>query len=348
MADSTLTAIRNKVRRLTRSPSLTQLSDALLDDYVNTFVLYDFPEHLRLISCRKQFTFYCNPFQDVYKTDTSWPVDNPLYNFQNKYITMDSPIYVAGFQSLFSQSREQFFGIYPMLRSIQSIGSIGDGVTTAYAGYVLTQGNNVILNPGINNLTPLLQNNVLFDSIDVNGDGLSLIDIPTSNTQGNLVVPGTTAPLGAINYLTGQYSFSFPVAPASGAQINSQTVPYQPSRPQALLWYENEFTLRPVPDQPYAINMEVYARPVELLLTNQSPQLEQWWQYIAYGTSKKVFEDRMDIDSVALIMPEFKKQEALVLRTTLVQQASQRTATIYTDNVAGGFGAGWFYGGGNF
>lgn len=347
MADSTLEAIRNKVRRLTRSPSLAQLPDTLLDDYINTFVLYDFPEHLRLISLRKTFTFWCNPFQDVYKTDkTVVPTTNPLYDFQNKYITMDSPVYVAGFQVLFSQSREQFFGIYPFVNSIQSIGSVGDGVTTAYSGFVLSQG--VTIPSSVTNITPLLQNNVVFDSIDINGNGLTLIDIPTNNTDGVLVVPGTTAPLGAINYLTGQFSLAFPTPPAVGAPINSQTVPYQPSRPQALLWYQNQFTLRPVPDQPYAINMEVYQRPVEILLTNQSPELEQWWQYIAYGSAKKIFEDRMDIDSVQLIMPEFKKQEMLVQRTTIVQQTSQRTSTIYTDNVTGGYGAGWFYGGGNF
>lgn len=346
MADSSLQAIRNKVRLLTRSPSTNQLSDTTLDQYINTFVQYDFPAHLRLISDRVQFTFYCNPFQDVYVTDTSLPTTDPLYNFQNRYMTMDSPIYIAGYQALFSQSRTQFFGIYPMVRSIQSIGAVGDGVTTSFSGYVLQQGQP---QPStFNQVTPILQNNVLFDSIDVNGNGLALIDLPIDNITGLLVVPGTVISSGSINYITGQFTIDFATAPADGAPINSQTVPYQPSLPQALLFYENKFTLRPVPDQPYAINMEVYQRPIELLTTGQSPQLEQWWQYIAYGAAKKIFEDRMDLDSVALIMPEFKKQEMLVQRTTIVQQTSQRASTIYTDNVASGYGSGWYYGGGNF
>lgn len=347
MADSSLQAIRDKVRLLTRSPSVNQLTNAQIDQYVNTFVQYDFPAHLRLISDRVQFTFYCNPFQDVYVTDTSLPTTDPLYNFQNKYMTMDSPIYIAGYQALFTQSRTQFFGIYPIVRSIQSIGAVGDGTTTTFTGFVLQQGQPQPLN--FTQVTPILQNNVLFDSIGANGVGLSLIDIPVSAVQGNLVVPGTTTPIrGTINYITGQFSITFPTPPASGSPINSQTVPYQPALPQALLFYENQFTLRPVPDQPYAINMEVYQRPAELLNTGQSPQLEQWWQYIAYGAAKKVFEDRMDLDSVALIMPEYKKQEALVQRTTIVQQTSQRTTTIYTDNVAAQYGSGWYYGGGNF
>ena len=67
------------------------------------------------------------------------------------------------------------------------------------------------------------------------------------------------------------------------------------------------------------------------------------------GASKKIFEDRMDIDSVQMIMPEFKKQEMLIQRRTIVQYTSQRASTIYTqDNgAAGAYGPGWFSGGGS-
>lgn len=43
-----LADIQAKIRRLTRSPSLQQLSDATLNNYIDTFILYDMPEHLRL------------------------------------------------------------------------------------------------------------------------------------------------------------------------------------------------------------------------------------------------------------------------------------------------------------
>ncbi len=94
--------------------------------------------------------------------------------------------------------------------------------------------------------------------------------------------------------------------------------------------------------------MEVYVQPTELLLSNQSPDLQEWWQYIAYGAAKKVFEDRMDLDSVQQIMPEFKMQERLCLRRSIVQQTSQRSTTIYTDqsSTAGAYGPGWWAGGG--
>lgn len=363
MSDSTLSAIQTKVRRLTRSPSDAQLSTTQINEYINTFVLYDFTEHLRLFSLRTTFTFYANPFQDVYPTDTASFVGvttNPLYNFQNLYITTHDPVYIAGYPSFFSQSRSQFFGIYPIVNNIASIGTTGDGVTTTFTGNIASTGNPI----GSNNVfVPVLQNNVLFDSLDTNNQGLSLVDVPvvstvTGNptTTGNLYVPGqepTTPPTvvlanNNIDYVTGDFTITFSAAPGSGKTINSQTVPYVPALPQAMLYYDNKFILRPVPDQPYRINIEVYKRPAELLDSGQSPELQEQWQYIAYGAAKKVFEDRMDLESVQMIMPEFKKQQSLVLRRTLVQQTNVRTSTIYTEQTSSQGGGWWGWYGGNF
>ena len=314
--------------------SESQISNDEIRRYINTFVLYDFNEHLRMQALRTTLTFYSEPNIDRYSTTTSNP-DSPLYNFKNRYITTHTPIYIAGYQSMFSQSREQFFAIYPMVNSIASIGTAGDGVTTNFTGTLAN--------------VPVLQNNVLFSSVDVDGNGLSLIDVPASNTTGLLVLANDpNTPAGGIDYITGEFALFFPTAPASGQAINSQTVPYVPSQPQAMLFYDETFTLRPVPDQPYRIDMEVYRRPDELLELGQSPHLSEWWQYIAYGAAKKIFEDSMDPESVATIMPEFKKQENLINRRNIVQQADQRSSTIYTENVSSGYGPGWFYGGGSF
>jgi hypothetical protein len=353
MADSTLNAIQQKVRRLTRSPSENQLTTAQLNQYINTFVLYDFPEQIRLLNLRTTFTFYTEPYVDVYPTSTD--PNSPLYNFINKYISVHPPIYIAGFQSQFFEDREQFFGIYPFVNSIASIGVAGDGTTATFSGVVNSQ--QAINPPGSTQQTAILRNNVLFSSVSTNYFGLSLIDYPISPSLGNLYLPGDISsltsmtvqdPVNYINYVTGQFVITFPFAPGKGEAINSQTVPQNVTLPQALLFYDGEFTVRPVPDQPYAVNMEVYVQPTELLTTGQSPDLQEWWQYIAYGAAKKVFEDRMDLDSVQQIMPEFKMQERLCLRRSIVQQTSQRSSTIYTENIAGGYGAGWFSGGGQF
>ena len=372
--DSTLQAIQTKVRRLTRRPSQAQLTDADLVNYINTFVVYDFPEHLRMFNLRTIFRFWTNPGQDVYKTGnytdltgygtTANPV--PLTNFQQNYLSVHDPVYIAGYQALYTQSREQFFGIYPNVANIMSIGPAGDGLTVTFTG-------NVITSAGVNanNTSPgaiVLQNKVLFSSIATNGSGLAFVDVPVVSpvtgypTQnGNLYPadsvgalptappPTVVTPNNTINYATGIYTVTFTIPPAAGASIDSQIVLQQPTLPQSVLYYDNTFIVRPVPDQPYEVNMEAYIRPTYLMETNQNPILQEWWQYIAYGAAKKIFEDSMDTDSVALIMPEFKKQEALCLRRTIVQYTNERTATIYTEQTGLGGGNGqWGWGGGPF
>jgi hypothetical protein len=362
MALSTLNEIRNKVRRLTRSPSTAQLSQAELDNYINTFVIYDFPEQLRLFNLKTTFTFYTNPYQDEYATDIdsfAGAITNPLYNFQNKYLTMNPPVYIAGYQAFFTQSREQFFAIYPFTNSIASTQLVGDGVTTTFTGVINTAQSFTL--PGqINQNVGLLQRNVLFSSIDVGGIGLSMVDAPVIDpatgylfSVGSLYEPGVVpynAPAvlinNQVNYATGTFTVTFSSAPAAGQPIISQTVPQITSLPQALLFYENKFTVRPVPNISYKVNFEVFARPVELISSGQSPQLEEWWQYLSLGAARKILQDRLDMETVQLLEPEFREQEALCLRRTLVQLSNQRTATIYTEQASFGQGnGGWGFGG---
>lgn len=380
---TTLQAIEQKVRKLTRSPSTAQLSTSDLDNYINTFILYDFPEHLRTFNFRTNFTFYTNPYQDEYPTDilsfgaASAANLQPLYNFQNLYLTVHPPLYVAGFEQFYSQSREELFSIYPKVNFIASIGRLGDGIQTSFSGVIRNANQPPFTNPPPvqQQSTVLLKNQVLFDSVDINGNGLSLIDVPlldpvTGNQTiwGNLYIPGQQPatppmiisytplpgnavpngvdPANYINYLTGAFTITFNVAPKAGAPINSQTVPSVTALPQVVCFYANKFIVRPVPDQPYRINFEVYARPTALLAQGDIPQLEEYWQLFAYGAAKKVFEDRMDLESVALILPEYKKQMALVERRTIVQITNSRSSTIYTDHLTGGYNN--FWGGGPF
>jgi hypothetical protein len=364
---NTLQAIQNKVRRITRSPSQALLSDSDLQNYINTFVVYDFPEHLRTFLNRTQFSFYTNPYQDVYPTNeasfgtATSAESNPLYNFQNKYLTIHPPVYVAGFQSQYMTSREQLFGYFPIVNSISSIGPNGDGATTNFTGVINANQAQIPFN--FMQQVGLLQNNVLFTSADSNFNGLVMADVPVINPVtgnksiiGNLYDANSAAyqaallnppilvnPINTINYSTGVFSVTFSSPPGPNQPINSESVPQNLGRPRSICFYANQFILRPVPDIVYSVNFETYVRPTWLMETSSVPELEEYWQYIAYGASKKIFEDRMDLDSVQLIMPEFINQQNLCNRRTIVQYTNDRVATIYTESngpSAGGFGWG--------
>src|SRR5271157_5238222 len=119
---STLQNIIQKVRRITFRPSVNQLSDQDISHYINDFVLYGFPEDVKLFNLKTTLTFYTNPNIDIYDTETLLPTD-PLYNFSNKYTFSGEPVYINGFRSMFLQDRSEFFTLYPFIYATDTIGS---------------------------------------------------------------------------------------------------------------------------------------------------------------------------------------------------------------------------------
>jgi len=243
---------------------------------------------------------------------------------------------------MFSQSREQFYNAYPNLNNTELVGT-GDGVTQIFAGTLTAK--------------PVVPGEVSFTTIAVNGTKIAFVDtqdvdpatgelLPTGTLDQD-ILPGLGA--GTINYVTGAWQFitsPTPECPAAATPIYCQAVPYVAARPMSILYFEDKFIVRPIPDMPYRVELEAYIRPTELLNATDEPMLSQWWQYIAYGAAKKVFEDRMDMDSLQLIIPEYKHQERLINRKILVQQSNERVSTIFTEQGNGITGGGW--GGGLF
>lgn len=327
-----LNAIQLKVRRLTRNPSEQQLSNVDITEYVNTFYQYDLPEELRLFSLKSTLSFFTEANVDTYSNNQ---VNVPgLANFLEDYITIDNPVYCAGQPIYLSQSREEFYGYFPQTSYRATIGT-GDGAETQFLG---------------NLQTSVIQGSISFVSVDSDNNSMVLVDAPlafnTSPTFDGAVYDQNdlTTPIGQVEYLApGAFTVNFPAAPGPQANIQVQYLPYVASLPTMILYYNNQFTVRPVPDRPYKITMDAYIKPIAFLSQDNNtqptnPVLNQWWQYLAYGAAKKVFEDRGDYEGVAQITPEFQRQEDLVLRRTLVQRSTRQAATIWNQN---GYGPAW-------
>ena len=356
---STLADIRDKVRRITGRPSDQQISNAQIDAYINTFYLYDLPEHLQLISNRVNFQFLTTANKAIY--------DLP----NNFYLTAMPPVRIAGYQTYMTQSREAFYRINPSLSLMQARVGMGNGTT---GPYTFQLGQTPILrgwkrNPpgaysislaGTQSDVPANQLNwqVLISGTDVNGNSISLVD----DGQGHLFDPGnlsisqtppyvgdlSTVPAnsrGTVDYLTGVVTVNapalFPLGPgfstaiAANAPINAQYVPYVASRPQSVVFFQQQFNIYPVPDQAYTVSLEAYALPTALLdlggFGTDVPQMREWWQVLAYGAADKIFTDNADMDSAAKFRPLLDEQLKLIQRRTIVQQTSERTATIYSE-----------------
>lgn len=336
---NTLADIRTKVRRVTARPSANQISDSEIDKYINTFYVYDMPEHLKLISLRYNYEFTTTANKPVYDMPTG------------TYLTAMPPVFIGGYQSYMTQSRENFFRINPQLNFLQQ--SIATG-TNAVGPYTATLTNLPIM-PGfkpnppgaysdstVNDIAASNLNwNVLISAVGAPDPtsgitpSISLID----DGQGNLFAPTDTSTdpasrRGTINYITGAVSITtFAAAIPTDNAINAQYIPYVASRPQSAIFFQDQIIVYPVPDQAYTVSFEAYKYPTEFLSTDstKTPQLAEWWQLLAYGAADKIFADNADFENMMKFRPLLDEQMNLVLRRTIVQQTSERVSTIYTE-----------------
>lgn len=345
-ADSTLIAIRQKIRRLTASPSESALTTDNIDQAINTFYSQDFPYGIKLDQMRSVYTFYTEPNRDRYPLDVNY----------NQGVR--SPVYFEGIQGFFFKDRQEFFNMWP--RWPTKFNPItGDGVTTNFSFTI----------PG-----PFLSKEVVLGGTDANGSPISVADDGNGNLQLQVPNPVTSVPpeynapppvvnipgmfnlnngnpglnyvstttndstatpfpagIGIVNYVTGAFEITFPVAPASGMQITLWVSQYQTGRPYSLLFWNNEFHVRPIPSLVHKVEVETYLTPVQFLATTDNPILTQWWQYLAYGAACEILRERQDMDGLANLMEGFKRQEALVLERQGTEEINQQNITIYNN-----------------
>jgi len=364
----TLADIRNKVRRITGRPNAAQITDEQIDEYVNTYYVFDLCEQLRIESFRYTWKFVTNANQAVY--------DFP----KELYLTSMPPIYIGGYQSYLTQSRENFFRTNPQLNLLQQHVATGNNTVGPYSftltnvpvmpGYKCNPPGaysvSVAYAPGVPSTdVPASQINwgVLISAQNANGTSVSLVDDGGCSATGHsntglLFDPNDASTLpanarGTINYITGLVNINaapgFVNAIPNGNPINCQYVPYVASRPQSAVFYQDQLMLYPVPDQAYTVNLEAYKYPTAFLSPPGSPpgpppapadaanvpKLREMWQLLAYGAADKIFADNGDIDNMMKYRPLLEEQLKLLQRRTIVQYTSERVATIYTEQFGG-------------
>lgn len=298
---STLSSIRTKIRRLTKSPNEAQLTNATIDSYINSFVLYDMPADVTLHSLKKVLRFYTEPYVETYATSSV--STDPLYNFKNKYVLASNTVFINGSQKYFTQSRADYYSQSLRANQEESIGT-GDGVLTNFTGTLTGY--------------PIHTNNVTVGTTDVNGNFLKLYDDGAGAFSGD----GS----GTINYITGAYDVTFNTAPASAQDIYMFRSVYTPSKPTRILFFEDTFYLSPVPDKSYEVEVEVYQRPTEFLSDSptQEPQIAEWWEFMALGAARKILFDRADFETAAIIEQELENKRVSVLQRTARENSIQR------------------------
>lgn len=213
-------------------------------------------------------------------------------------------------------------------------------------GGVDTGGNAISINDDGNGNLQLLSNNNIPSPNPV-------ISIPAQNTNPakpgmyniNTGNPGLINPLniGTVNYVTGQISFTLPagISVANGTLFTVWVSQYQPGRPYNLLFWNNEFTIRPVPKLIHKVEVETFLTPVQFMLSTDVPILNQWAQYIAYVASMEILRDRNDFDGVEGLREGMMRQEGLVLERQAIEEIGTPNYQLFNSTMPTYINGGW-------
>ncbi len=371
-ADNTLNAILLKVRRLTASSGGTSLTDNTIFSYVNCVYSNDFPYAIKLDQMRAVYTFYTAPNISMYPLNVN-------YNQG-----MRAPAYCDGIEMNFFKDRQQFYNMWPKFPTL-SYPITGDGITQQFTftcstipflprevtlGGSDTNGNPIRVSDNGQGLLVLDVPNAVIPVPAAPTPPYAVGQIPTGynlNTQVNRVLsPGMVNNnvnnsgdnlyqpiIGTVNYVTGDITVDFSLAsgtyqviPADGQQMNLFVSQYTTGRPFTLLFWNNEFQIRPVPKLVHKIEVESYLTPVQFMALTDSPILNQWWQWIAISAAIKILEDRQDMEGVSNLQQMLAKQQDLILERQGTEEIGQRNTTIFSaTQVANGWNLYGSYGG---
>lgn len=337
-----------KVRRLTGSADPFQLPDVPdtsnpysvgITDYINSFYYYDFPAQYRSLKLKDRYTF-----------NTSVGIDTYAFDSEN-YTTVEMPCYCAKREILLFNDPWSFYGVN-FNWQYQNNFATGDGTTGPYTGFtsakpiVRSFNNNPVFSANPNYPASRVQN-ILITANDQFGSSQNVTDVGGgSGPTGNLIqeVSGNVVSAGTINYETGEIEVTFSVAIPEGNPIQIQYNPTTLAPPLSILFFQNQFVLRPVPDRGYTIELVAYRQPSQALANTPAftgnPELSEWWETIAFGASKKIYEDRNDFDSADRMESLLNKQYQLNFTRTYAQLGKQSIQTLFRDQLSYNYGSG--------
>jgi hypothetical protein len=224
-------------------------------------------------------------------------VGQDVYSFPGGYFTDQPGAYADGFPLIFYQDKDVFYQDWPQQYAVDNL-TTGDGITVNFTG-------------GLQN-PPLIMGTLFIT------DGTQVLQDDGAGTF-------TGDGFGTINYVTGAYDVTFTAAPSSSSTIYAKYQGYSGNRPQGMLFFQNQFTLRPVPDQVYQIRLEGYIKPIGLALATDVAMQEEWGALIAYGAALEIFSDRGDLENYERYYSLFKRQENVSLGRTIQQLNSQQS-----------------------
>lgn len=108
------------------------------------------------------------------------------------------------------------------------------------------------------------------------------------------------------------------------------TTNVQPGQPTDILFFDNKFTLRTIPDGTYTIKILAYKINPNFIngSGNYDSTIEisedYWWRYIAYGAAIDWLSDFGQPERLQSVIPMFQKYKSLIANRSAIQLMTQR------------------------
>lgn len=293
MAVWNLAEIRRKARQVSGRLDENSLSTTDLDTFINQYYQYTFPAEVKV---EREHTFY----------EFLTTPNQPTYTAPTGFTNFEPPATIDEYEMLWYQDPQRFYE-----ENWKQINSLtpwtGDGSTVTFSTTIT----GAPLWPGTT---------VITDNTEVFED--------TNETFANspVTITGSLGGTASVNYSTGAVSVTFNTAPDNGQVIYLSYALFAPSRPQAVLWYNNEFTFFPIPDTAYRFRAKAYAIPSALEDATARPPLDQWGPCIAYGAARDILSNYGELDAYAEVTALYKEQVAYVITRTVQNLLNQRAA----------------------
>ena len=334
-----LIEMRNTVRRMTARYSPAQMPDTQVDRYINLAYTLHFPEQFKNLKLTKPYVFTTIPNVDTYP----FLYENNPANNKGQVVTaipgniqITPPVYCQGYILRYYQDKATFYNRWPKLSVNQQIAT-GTGALFTYTGTIPSFPFLRAQQDIFGNVTEAA---VIISGFNNSGYNFSISDSPQINTNTGLLVDTSNFPVGLVNYVTGAYSFSLVIP--TNTPIYASVVPYQSSRPTDVIFYNQQITFRPVPQQVYQVEFQISQQPTDLIANSDAPELDEWYLFVCAIAAKLIYTDFPDPEGMSYLMPIYQDQLQMAQRRTLRQMGSQRAQTIFSQ--PGRPFASWFYG----
>lgn len=326
-----LAQMQATVRRMTARYTEAQMTTPQINNYINLFYTLHFPNEFKNLKLTKPYVFTTIPNVDTYDFYYEDTPTNPQTGGRNVNATpgnilLTPPVYCQGYLLRYYQDKTTFYNRWPKLTVNQQIGT-GTGVLGTYTGVIPST---PFLRGQLDIFGNVTESAVIISSYDNSGFYYAINDVPQANSNTGTLIESSGVAVGQVNYITGAYSFAPTGIIPAGDTIYASVVPYQSSRPTDVIFYNQQITFRPVPQQVYQVEFQISQQPTQLIANNSAPELDEWYLLLCAGAAKLIYADFPDPEGMQYVEQTFQEQLQLAQRRTLKQLGTQRVQTIFS------------------